>query len=371
MDIHIFEAGKPANARTVDRQFTIASGKISIGGGPPCEVVCPGLPPAPQAEIQVDGGKAEIRNLAGGNVAVAGRAVAAGTAMALGPETLLAVGDKELVYRSHASAGTPEAAAEAKKRGPDRPSVIAKVMLKEVFDVLGVPEKSPALVVYDADNNVVKRLDLAPPKEEATIGRQQDNDIVLYHPMVSKQHARVFRDGLGFAVKDLGSRNGLEVNGAVVKDMHRLKSGDKVKIGGFTVRFVDPKAAVDDLAASVPDLSAIDRAAPGEKVVVGAGKSETLGETVGGAAPGKPDTVKGIPSPAAPAAPASAPSGPGPRPAAAPAAAPEEEEAKTSPIVYVLIVVALAVVVGMGVLVWKAIQAPPDQGQSTPNASPR
>src|SRR5262249_48143446 len=155
----------------------------------------------------------------------------------------------------------------------------------------------------------------------------------------------VFRDGLGFAVKDLGSRNGLEVNGVIVKDMARLKSGDKVKIGGFVVRFVDPKAAVADLQSSVPDLSAIDQAAPGEKGGRGGGGAPGAGapaDTAPGG-PAKPETVRSpLPPPAAAAA--------------ARAGAEDEEEAKTSPLVYLLIVVAIAVVAGMGVLVWKALQ---------------
>lgn len=346
MDIHIFEAGKPAKERSVDANFTIASGKLSIGGARPCEVVVPGLPDPPQAELVIEGARCEIKNTAGGAVAVAGRAVAAGAAMALGAETLLSVGEKELVFRSMASKGSAEAAAEDRKRAADRPSVIAKDMLKDVFKVLGVPEKHPALVVYDGDGNVVKRLDLAPPKEEATLGREQDNDIVLYHPQVSKKHARVLRDGMGFMVKDLGSRNGFEVNGQIVKDMHRLKSGDKIKIGGFVVRFVDPKAAVDDLASSVPDLSQIASAAPGEKVVVQSKGSGSLEETASGVAAPKPDTVKNMPSPATPS---------GQMQAATPPAD-ADAEGKTSPLVYVLILVALGVLGAMGFLVYKAVQ---------------
>jgi pSer/pThr/pTyr-binding forkhead associated (FHA) protein len=349
MEIHIFEAGKPAKDRSFDLNFTLESGKIAIGGSAPCEAVIPGLPEGPQAEIHIDGGGCEIRNVGASPIAIAGRALAAGGAQALGPETLIAIGDREMVYRASASkAGGGGEGAAGGGRKQDRPSMLAKDLLKQAFSALGVPETHPALVVYDADGKVVKRLDLAPPEEEATIGRHPENRLVLYHPSVSKQHARVLRDGLGFLIKDAGSRNGLEVNGQRIQDQHRLKSGDRVRIGGFTIRFVDPKAAVEDLAQSVPDLQQVDRAAPGERVVVGApegGGPQNLGETASG--------EQKVATAAAPI--------PAPTPAAAAArvaaghAPAEEAPGKTSPVLFVVIGVGVLIVIAMAILVITAV----------------
>lgn len=347
MEIRIFEAGKPAKQRSVDANFDLESGKLSIGGAAPCEVVVPGLPAGAQAEIHVDGARVEIRNVASGEVSVAGRAVGAGSALALGAETLISVGGKELVFRSTPSKGAGGGAAAAGEKNKDRPSYLAKDMLKEVFQVLCVPEDHPALVVHDAEDKVVKRLDLAPPQEEATIGRHPENRLVLYHPSVSKNHARVVRDGVGFLVMDLGSRNGIELNGQRVQDRARLKSGDRIKIGAFTIKFVDPKAAVESLSGSVPDLKKIEAAKPGEKVVVGYDEKENpkgfFHQTSSGEGP-KVDEVKAVAAAAAK-----------PTPPSGEASPPEIETPGTSPLVFVLIAVGLAIFGAAIWFIWKAM----------------
>jgi hypothetical protein len=73
--------------------------------------------------------------------------------------------------------------------------VLARDVLKQVFNVLGVPEgDQPTLVAYDAEERLVKRIDLT--DEDVTIGRTTDNRLVLYHASVSKNHAKVVRDGI-------------------------------------------------------------------------------------------------------------------------------------------------------------------------------
>ncbi len=382
MEIRIFEAGKPAKDRAVDATFSIEAGKLSIGGAPPCEVIVPGLPEGPQAEVHVDGARWEIRNVGGGTLEVAGRAVPPGSALALGHEMLVAVGGKELVLRGSASKGGASgvsagggAAAGGAAGGPaavsDRPSYLAKDVLKEVFQVLGVPEEHPALVVYDAEGNVMKRLDLAPPEEEATIGRHPENRLVLFHASVSKNHARVVRDALGFLLVDLGSRNGTEVNGSLIKDRHRLKSGDRIKIGAFTIRFVDPKAAVEDLAASVPDLRKIERAAPGERVVVGYDEKEGakgfLHETASG---GRKGASAGPDVGAETAAVTrGAEGGAAGGPAGAPTEGGEGAEAprESNVLLYAMIAAGVAIFVAMAFLILQAMKA---SSSSPPPARP-
>lgn len=41
-----------------------------------------------------------------------------------------------------------------------------------------------------------------------TIGREQDNDLVLAYPAISRRHARITLDGTRYCVTDLGSGNG-------------------------------------------------------------------------------------------------------------------------------------------------------------------
>ena len=52
---------------------------------------------------------------------------------------------------------------------------------------------------------------------DLTLGRSPDNDCVLAHDSVSRRHARLFNDGGRWIVEDLGSKNGVRVNGSRVE----------------------------------------------------------------------------------------------------------------------------------------------------------
>jgi len=75
------------------------------------------------------------------------------------------------------------------------------------------------------------------------IGRHIANSLPLPDPEVSRHHAQVFpRDG-EFVINDLGSHNGVYVNGHKVHE-HVLKSGDEINVGG-TLLFFDPPEKKD------------------------------------------------------------------------------------------------------------------------------
>jgi transcriptional regulator with GAF, ATPase, and Fis domain len=67
-------------------------------------------------------------------------------------------------------------------------------------------------------------------------------DLVLKAPAVSRVHAEVVREGRSFVVRDLGSRNGVIVNGRKVQQVE-LEPLDEVRIGDAIFKFVDDGAA--------------------------------------------------------------------------------------------------------------------------------
>jgi len=71
---------------------------------------------------------------------------------------------------------------------------------------------------------------------ELTIGRGENAGITLADPGISRMHARIVREGDDFVVEDLGSTNGTEVNGQLVK-RRRLADGDRVRLGSSTLQF--------------------------------------------------------------------------------------------------------------------------------------
>jgi len=64
-----------------------------------------------------------------------------------------------------------------------------------------------------------------------TMGRSRDCDIVVPDANVSRVHAELRHEGLEYVLVDLGSTNGVEVNGRRVL-RHNLRDGDRVSLGG-------------------------------------------------------------------------------------------------------------------------------------------
>jgi hypothetical protein len=63
------------------------------------------------------------------------------------------------------------------------------------------------------------------------IGRGTDCDIVIPKRQISRHHAQVERDGGGYLLRDMGSKNGTYVNGQEVRDKpHRLKDEDEIQL---------------------------------------------------------------------------------------------------------------------------------------------
>ncbi|MFM8312931.1 MAG: FHA domain-containing protein [Deltaproteobacteria bacterium] len=103
------------------------------------------------------------------------------------------------------------------------------------------------ITVTDAKNQRnLKTLSLNLSQGEISIGRVQSN-IIVNHPLVSRQHARLRLSAEGSLVfEDLGSRNGSSVNGARTQ-FARLKAGDYFIIGAI-------KFLVNELEVSAREL---------------------------------------------------------------------------------------------------------------------
>jgi pSer/pThr/pTyr-binding forkhead associated (FHA) protein len=83
------------------------------------------------------------------------------------------------------------------------------------------------------------------------VGRHPECDVRIDLPKVSRRHCCVALVYDRVMIRDLGSRNGLRVNGRVVEEV-QLRPGDEVAIGPLLYRLEDP----DAVAAPAPSAKA-------------------------------------------------------------------------------------------------------------------
>jgi adenylate cyclase len=92
-------------------------------------------------------------------------------------------------------------------------------------------------------------------KDELTIGRAPDNDLMIQDGSISRYHAKISREGGAWRIADLGSKNGTHVND-VTAPATTLKDGDQILLGKFPMVFRDQAAGVALTAA--PQGSEVD-----------------------------------------------------------------------------------------------------------------
>ena len=94
--------------------------------------------------------------------------------------------------------------------------------------------QAPASLILVQGGQPIRTWPLA--TAEVSIGRAEQSDIPLADPGVSRNHARVVREGDDFIVEDLRSTNGTEVNGQPIR-RRRLANGDLLKLASSTLQF--------------------------------------------------------------------------------------------------------------------------------------
>ena len=94
--------------------------------------------------------------------------------------------------------------------------------------------------------------------ETVRVGRDAENEIPLQDDSVSTFHSEIrYQDG-NYVVHDLGSTNGLRVNGERVSEA-ALSDGDLVRFGNIRAKFVGDQAAAPVAASGAASAPAPDR----------------------------------------------------------------------------------------------------------------
>src|SRR5689334_12811519 len=111
-------------------------------------------------------------------------------------------------------------------------------------------------LVVLSSNFAGKEFELSRP--QMIIGRTEENDIVINHRSISRNHAKLVREPETgrYTISDLQSSNGVRVNGQDYGKVE-LRRGDVVDLGHVRLRFVEPGEdfvfARDAVITDVPD----------------------------------------------------------------------------------------------------------------------
>jgi len=102
---------------------------------------------------------------------------------------------------------------------------------QEALEETGGDARLRAVLVVNGKRYVV-------PSGGATIGRSRECELVLQDANISRQHAEIISTGSGWMIRDLGSTNGLRVNGQRVgSDAVPVRPGDALEIGTVSAQF--------------------------------------------------------------------------------------------------------------------------------------
>lgn len=106
-------------------------------------------------------------------------------------------------------------------------------------------------------------------RQEITIGRQEGNTIRLTERNISRHHARLFRQNGSILVEDLGSYNGIRLNGERIEGKIPVRDGDLIEIGDYDLAIRDDSApqpsaspSRQQTAASAEAITAPERPIP-------------------------------------------------------------------------------------------------------------
>lgn len=100
-------------------------------------------------------------------------------------------------------------------------------------------KKTFGLEVVDPGNNQnLRKGSVIPISREVTIGRRDDNSVIMREGYVSGHHARIYLRNTEYIMEDLNSTNGTVLNDQKVEKKVYIKSGDEIKIGSAVFKVI-------------------------------------------------------------------------------------------------------------------------------------
>lgn len=110
---------------------------------------------------------------------------------------------------------------------------------------------------FPATVSTSQTLDLK-QRDYLSIGRDPSNDLVIRHPIVSRFHSKIVRQGHFFAIFDLNSSNGTFVNGRSISGFRPLQAQDLIRIGPCNLTFKSDEMLVHQDEEGKLAIDAVD-----------------------------------------------------------------------------------------------------------------
>lgn len=101
------------------------------------------------------------------------------------------------------------------------------------------------LVELDEQGRVVRSHELGPGRQ--VIGRADDADVRIQHHDVSRHHVALELTHEGGLVRDLGSKNGVRLDGVVIDEVAPIGDGSVLALGEVELRLEHVGARIEQL----------------------------------------------------------------------------------------------------------------------------
>jgi len=93
----------------------------------------------------------------------------------------------------------------------------------------------PTLIVIDSRNGRRKEIPLS--RSRFTVGKSDQNDLVLPRKSISREHCVIFRKKDQYLLRDLQSTGGTRLDGELIDDDRELAHNSRIKLGEFEILF--------------------------------------------------------------------------------------------------------------------------------------
>jgi pSer/pThr/pTyr-binding forkhead associated (FHA) protein len=212
--------------------FEFEQVRIALGRSAGADVRLPGLTVSElHATIEVQAGQAKLRDEGSTNgTRINGVAMVPSRARSLVSGDVIEIGEFSITFGGGPLLGVATS--------PERTASLARRLLRELAGPDSEARGAPFLrITRGPDQGTL--INLAEPPSRLVIGRGDEAGLVLQDPDVSREHIELIRDLDGTLARDMGSKNGLEINGKRLRE-RRLRHGDTVRVGETSIVYEDP-----------------------------------------------------------------------------------------------------------------------------------